>query len=97
MQFVKLSLKLHCDTRFQRAFTACVCFFKVITLVWANQRNYFENVTAWTKRTLKTTVATQLKGTFQRFIVQMFRKFFFSCLLCTNYKKIDATGISLDL
>jgi len=32
-----------------------------ITLVWANQRNYFENSTACSKRTLKTCVATQLK------------------------------------
>jgi len=43
------------------AFTACSCAFKVITLVWANQRNYFENATACSKRTLKTTVTTQLK------------------------------------
>ncbi len=28
-----LSLKLRCDSRFQRAFTACGCDFKVITLV----------------------------------------------------------------
>jgi len=34
--------KLRCDSRFQHAFTACSCIFKVITLVWANQRNYFE-------------------------------------------------------
>jgi len=27
-------LKLHCDMRFQRAFTALGCIFKVITLVW---------------------------------------------------------------
>jgi hypothetical protein len=26
-------LKLSCDSRFQRAFTACNCVFKVITLV----------------------------------------------------------------
>ncbi len=35
-------LKLSCDSRFQRAFTACSCVLKVITLVWANQRNNFE-------------------------------------------------------
>jgi len=29
-----LILKLSCDSRFQRAFTACTCVFKVITLVW---------------------------------------------------------------
>jgi len=31
--FFKLLLKLNCDSRFQRAFTACSCVFKVITLV----------------------------------------------------------------
>jgi len=36
-------LKLRCDTHFQHTFTACGCIFKVINLVWANQRNYFEN------------------------------------------------------
>jgi len=56
----KIHLKLRCDTRFQRAFTACVCVFKVITLVWANQRNYFENATVCSICTLKTRVATQL-------------------------------------
>ncbi len=30
------TLKLSCDSRFQRAFTACSCVFKVITLVWVN-------------------------------------------------------------
>jgi len=29
----KRRLKLACDSRFQRAFTACSCVFKVITLV----------------------------------------------------------------
>jgi len=57
----KTKLKLRCDSRFQRAFTACSCFFKVITLVCANQGNCFENANACSKRTLKTTVATQLK------------------------------------
>ena len=28
-----LGLKSNCDTRFQRAVTACFCVFKVITLV----------------------------------------------------------------
>jgi len=32
---------------------------KVITLVGSNQRNYFENANAWSKRALKTTVTTQ--------------------------------------
>ncbi len=53
----------------RHAFSACVyCVFKVITLVVSNQvvvsnqGNYFENATACSKRTLKTTVATQLKN-----------------------------------
>jgi len=41
--------KLSCDSRFQRAFTACSCVFKVITLVSANQRNFFENETILNK------------------------------------------------
>jgi len=36
-------------------------FYKVIALVGANQGNYFENATACSKRTLKTTVTTQLQ------------------------------------
>ncbi len=32
--------------------------FKVNTLVWANQRNYFEIAITWSSRTLKTRVAT---------------------------------------
>ncbi len=59
--FFKFNLKLRCDDRFTHAFTACVCVFKEITLVGSNQGNYFENATACSKRTLKTTVATQLK------------------------------------
>jgi len=38
-----LKVKLCCDTRFQREFTACSC-------VWANQGNYFEKATACWKR-----------------------------------------------
>ncbi len=56
-----LKLKLSCDSRFQRAFTACVFVLKVITLIWANQGNFFENATACSKRMRKTLVATQLK------------------------------------
>jgi hypothetical protein len=56
------TIKLHCDERFiTHAFTACSCVFKEITLVVSNQGNYFENASACSKRTLKTTVATQLK------------------------------------
>jgi len=53
-------IKLRCDSRFQRAFTACTCVFKVITLIGSNQGDYFENATACSKRTLKKTVATRL-------------------------------------
>jgi hypothetical protein len=56
------ALKLRCDERFTHAFTACGCVFKEITLVGSNQDIYFENATACCKRTLKTTVATQLKA-----------------------------------
>jgi len=56
-----MRLKLSCDNRFQGAFAACSCVFKVITLVGSNQGNYIENATACSKRTLKTTVATQRK------------------------------------
>jgi hypothetical protein len=46
-------LKMRCDKRFTHVFT-----------VGSNQGNFFENATACSKRMLKTTVATQLKGTF---------------------------------
>ncbi len=52
--------KLSCDSRFQRAFSACSCIFKVLTLVGSNQSNFFDNATACNKLTLKTLVATQL-------------------------------------
>jgi len=41
-------------------FGKCSCVFRVITLVWANQRNFFENATTCSKRMRKTLVATQL-------------------------------------
>jgi len=56
------TLKLRCGERFTHAFTAFGCVFKEITLVCSNQGNYFENATACSKRTLKMTVATQLKS-----------------------------------
>ncbi len=56
-------LKLRCDERFTHAFTAFDCVFKEITLVSSNQGNYFENATECSKRTLKTTAATQLYST----------------------------------
>ncbi len=52
--------KLRCDSRFQRAFTACGCVFKVFTLIGSNQGNYFENATTYSNRMRKTLVATQL-------------------------------------
>jgi len=55
-----LAAKLRCDERFTHAFTACGYVFKEITLAGSNQDNYFENATACSKRTLNTTVATQL-------------------------------------
>ncbi len=45
--------KLRCDSRFQSVLTACVCVSELITLVDLNQRNFFENATACSKRTLK--------------------------------------------
>jgi len=57
---MKMFVKLRCDERLMHGFTACGCVFKEITWVGSNQGNYFENVTACSKRTMKTTVATQL-------------------------------------
>jgi len=56
----KICIKLRCNSHFQREFTACSCIFKVITLIGSNQDYYFENATACSKHTLKTTIATQL-------------------------------------
>jgi len=50
----------------RQSFSTCArllhvfAFSKVISLVGSNQCNYFENATACSKRTLKTTVETQL-------------------------------------
>jgi len=54
-----LVIKLSCDERFTHAFIAFGCVFKEITLV-GFFGNYFENATACSKRTLKTTVAAHL-------------------------------------
>jgi hypothetical protein len=59
-----LFLKLHCHTRFRRAFTVCGCLFKEIMFVGSNQSNYFENATVCRKRMLKMHVATQLYDCF---------------------------------
>jgi len=37
LQSLRSPIKLRCDSRFQRAFYACNCVFKVITLVGSNQ------------------------------------------------------------
>jgi len=55
-----LEVKLSCDSRFQRAFTARGCIFKENTLDGSNQGNYFESTTACSKSSLKTIVATKL-------------------------------------
>jgi len=47
---IETIIELHCDERFKHAFTACTCVFKEITLVWVNQRNFFENANACVKR-----------------------------------------------
>jgi hypothetical protein len=39
---LRLSVRLRCDTRFKRRFTACSCVFKVITLVWPTNAIYFQ-------------------------------------------------------
>ena len=44
--FIRFSFKARCHARFQRAFTACCCVFKEITLVSSNQYSYFEEVNA---------------------------------------------------
>jgi hypothetical protein len=70
-----MQIKLSCDSRLQRAFTVCICGFKVITLLDSNQRNFFENATACSKRTLKTIVATQLYNRENDITVMSLRNF----------------------
>ena len=55
-----VSLKPSCVTRFQRTFTAFIDVFKIIILILANRKYFFENATAFSKRTLKRHVATSL-------------------------------------
>jgi len=64
-------VKLRCDERFTHEFTAYSCVFKVIILVWVNQRNFLENATACSKRMRKTLVETQLKET-EKFVFNPF-------------------------
>jgi len=56
----KCGICIRSKAELRRSFSAyaCSCVFKVI---FSDQGNYFENATACIKRTLKTTVATQLK------------------------------------
>jgi hypothetical protein len=56
--YLGYQFKLSCDSRFQCAFTACSCVFRVI--IGSNQSNFFENATVCSKRMLKTRLATQL-------------------------------------
>jgi len=73
-----LFFKLSWDSRFQHAFTACFCVFRVITLVGSNQRNYFENANSCSKCMLKTTVATH----------------FYSCkILVSSYPQYERDSI----
>ncbi len=57
---LRVQIKLRCEGCFTHAYTACHCVFNEITLGGSYQGHYFENATACSKRTLKTTVATQL-------------------------------------
>jgi len=63
LYFLKKPLKLSCNSRFQRAFTACICVLIVITLVWANQCKSFDKANACSKRTLKTHVENACRNT----------------------------------
>ncbi len=84
------SLKLSCDNHFQRAFSACVCIFKVFTLVGSSQRNYIENAITCSKRTLKTTVATQLR---LRSLKLLLKTFSLKMLISTYPTFIDISRI----
>jgi len=77
--YIQNNLKLRCDRRFTHAFTACSCVFKVITLVWSNQRNFFENATTCSKRMRTTLVATQFN-----FFEEMLLRRSKSCLSFLN-------------
>jgi hypothetical protein len=58
-------------------------------LIGSNQGNYFENATACSKRTLETTVATQLKGPFTRAV----STFLISILIGIFLLKMQHTGL----
>ena len=55
------TVKSRCHLCFQRAFTACCCVFKEITLICSTHLNYFESAITYSKCTLKTRVATWLQ------------------------------------
>ncbi len=84
------TLKLRCDSRFQHAFTACSCVFKEITLVRANQRNFFENATACSKRTLKRVSQRSLILQILQ-AAKIMRRFFYEAPaeIMRNYTTID--------
>ncbi len=75
-------IKLRCDSHFQRAFTLCV--FKVITLVGTIQGNCFENATASSKGSLKTTVATQLNHCLALFVWSALASVIWKVFLISN-------------
>ena len=54
------------NLRFLRVFKACVCVSKVITLVWANISNFFENATVCSSGSGVPTVNTRWKRVWQR-------------------------------
>jgi len=71
----------------QQSFSTCVHFFQEITLVGSNQRNYFENANACSKRMLKTNVATQLKNILKIEKLKTKQKFILERYLNTSFTK----------
>ncbi len=74
----------------RQSFSTCVyCmqlrFQKKITLVWANQSNFFENATTCSKRMRKTLVATQLNSTQLQFIVDIVKALIHTRRFGTQY------------
>ena len=46
-------VEARCHMRFQHAFTACFCVFKVVTLIGSNHHNFCQNATACSTRMLQ--------------------------------------------
>ncbi len=78
-------------------FKSLMNMYKVITLVWVSQRNYFENATTCKKRTLKMRVATQLESLIH--MVQETKTFFFVKLslrfFCSILRFVHTAGKNL--